>query len=192
MTPFPVLFAEGGSVIVSDSLKELVFGAEAGDPAIGIHLKRTGYNPKGFKGKTSWVQLITEISVRRHQVDGPWERLKASPGLDSVYPYNRSQTEMSDAPAANLDELHFIRVEDSTDYRVFLMFEPTGVPGKSMPVPIRKRDWNWYGSAEWIDGKWKRLSGGWDSAADKDTTTAPEWTHNTGDDIAANEYENEV
>jgi len=182
--PVVTVTSETGEVGLStvwDNALTLHFGSPS---LIGINLNRTFYSPpSGFSGNTFWVQVIAPLR-RRQLADGTWQKLTGA-GLDGHYPYS-SITHAGDNPRQPIDNSRLQYVANDTA-TMWLMFQPS--LANSIPVPLLKVDWSWYGAIE------NRGGGNWVLTARSNTvnpppvatTEFPQWSQLANDSVWVNE-----
>jgi hypothetical protein len=153
----------------------------------GITFSQTNSSPNGFSGNFDWVQVITNYAAQTVHDSGPSTTVHSYPGLDTFYPYDLghpSPNSVNDSPGVPLSSSS-LDVSKSTSFNatMYLIWQAsTNSTGgdKTVPVPLRKVNWNWSGNATNNSG-WTLIP---DSAVyptnlnDLPATNEPTWTNN--------------
>ena len=128
--------------------------------------------PQGFAGTLKWIQIVDGSRRAYNSADQLWYRADLK-GLDTTYPYGAGAN-VVDTPQMKMGN-PYTKFQANDTFTMWLMFEPDG----GIPVPLRKMDWWWSGSAHW-DGNQYVLTVGdhVQNPSSSDTTSYPLWTKN--------------
>jgi hypothetical protein len=119
----------------------------------GMTFLLTNLNLNGWSG-ISWDFLSVQIgtSTRTFSETNGTNFVAVGAGLDEEYPYEvfplGVHEVVKDSPAVPLASYGAVSVIDS--FSMFLLFEPSS----GVPVPVRRIDWNWRGTAAISNGIW--------------------------------------
>ncbi len=133
----------GANVIPSD--ETVGISPDQSEMAWGIRFAASASPPSQAPGAFKWVQLVTSDNVNFYFQDGTSMVCTLGPGLDASYPFAEGITAV-DGPSVPLDaSLNEIEVTDSTQYQMYLMWDPE--TSSSIPVPLGYLPWTISGDA---------------------------------------------
>jgi hypothetical protein len=141
---------------------------------VGISFSANVSIPSGFTGNLQWVQIWDKR--RRIVNSGIWYS-SIGIGLDSQYPY-ATGNQANDSPGLAFGS-DFTRVITNDSFFMFYMFQPTGVPGTSIWVPLKIIPWGYDGEALKSGSSWAIINFfNPTNVVAFDTTDFPTWTQN--------------
>jgi hypothetical protein len=105
---------------------------------------------KDTDGDWQFIQIGHQLFRYQDAATGKWQR-KEGTGLDGPYPNPNDQ----DKPFTQLPAGGSTVTADGS-FTTYLAFRPT--PSDTL-VPIRKVEWSWNGTAEYLDSHWTLVSG---------------------------------
>ncbi len=113
----------------------------------GMRFTYSDPNFDGYTGSYKFLFVQTGTNYLKTWYGALGGYIATSSGLDKDYPYdefsNTNTARTFDSPSNPLDALD-VGLTRSDQYTMWLMFQPTSVTGR--PVPLRSVSWNWNGT----------------------------------------------
>jgi hypothetical protein len=149
----------------------------------GITCLSTNPNLYGYDTNSSAgfivAQIITNFSISYTSSNGSTASTNIS-GLDNSYPVENlgdgNNKTFYDAPADAIVQANLVQLSVTDSFSTFVMFIPD--EPLAIPVPLRRVDWTWSGTASFTNGQWILTSpNSAITANNQNTLSFPTWTN---------------
>jgi hypothetical protein len=139
----------------------MYFGGPSGN---GVSFTATVNPPSGYNGSQVWGQTIGSVAINW---TGSNTYSCSGSGLDTSWPWTATifssppnTTNANDNPQAPVSYPKYNQVTFSQQNNsMYLLWQPT-LSGASIPVPIAKISWSWYGQASYNGAQWQIVGQG--------------------------------